>query len=174
MFKKLLLLTIASLSLSNNIHAATWTFPQKTDQSVIINTIYSVGASEKLTVLVVVNEKNIKDYEKDGLAWMMDNIKNRLGDFWYCEHLWDDPKCSCKSIGKTNHLNYAQISSFEALSDLCGKNGAPVLFILKNGLILNKISRDVLLSTKMYANEKEQMIINIINETYRKALTRSE
>jgi len=174
MFKKLLLVTLTAGALSNSSNAATWSFPQKTDQSVIINTIYSVGASEKLTVLVVVNENYIKGKEKDGLTWMIDNVKNRLGDFWYCEHLWDDANCTCKSVGKTVHINYAQISSFEPLSDLCGKAGAPVLFILKNGLILNKITRDVLLSTKMYAHEKEQMIIDIINETYRKSLTRAE
>jgi hypothetical protein len=155
-------------------HASVWSFPRKTDHRAIINTIYSVGKIEKLTIVVLVNEMSVTPKERDSLVWMIDNIKHRLSDFVYCEHIWQNQKCTCKTISKSHRINYVYVNCFESLYDVCGKLGAPVILIIKNGLILNTVSRDVLLSKKTLTHEKEQKIIDTINNVYKKSLEESD
>lgn len=171
MLKKISLVSL--LAFAPSIHATLtgFSFPRGTDQGKVINTIYSVGASDKLTLLLVINDDYIKPKEKEALGWMLENVQHRLADFVFCEHELAHPELQCKCMAhKKNHLKYAYIDSFEYLADLCGKAGAPVLFIFKNGQVLHKITRDILLSNKILAHEKEQKIIETVVSVYKKAL----
>ena len=171
MLKKITLLALLSLAQNSSYANVGFAFPKGTDQGKIINTIYAVGASEKLTLLLVINDDYIKPKEKEAILWMLENVQYRLSDFWYCQHELEHPEQNCKCMGhKKDPINYASLSSFEYLTDLCGKAGAPVLFIFKNGQVLHKITRDVLLSNKLLPHEKEQKIIDTITSAYKKAL----
>lgn len=171
MLKKIAVFLLVSIA-HIPAHAIT-SFPlaQGTDQGRIINTIYSVGAAEKLTLLLVINNDYIKPKEKEAVLWMLENVQYRLADFSYCQHELEHPEHSCRCMGhKKDPIHYAYLTSFEYLTDLCGKAGAPVLFIFKNGQVLHKITRDVLLSSKLLPHEKEQKIIDTITTAYKKAL----
>lgn len=166
-----MLLVLVTFASSIQATLTGFSFPQGTDQGKIINTIYSVGASDKFTLLLVVNDGYIKSKEKEAIGWMLENVQYRLSNFVYCEHELQHPELYCKCMmHKSTAIKYAYIDSFEYLADLCGKAGAPVLFIFKNGQVLHKITRDILLSNKLLAHEKEQKIIETVIGVYKKAL----
>lgn len=175
MIKKITLLALLSLMQTTANAITGFPLAQGADQGRIINTIYSVGAAEKLTLLLVINNDYIKPKEKEAILWMLENVQYRLSDFLYCQHELEHPEHSCKCIGhKKDPIHYAYLTSFEYLTDLCGKAGAPVLFIFKNGQVLHKITRDVLLSNKLLPHEKEQKIIDTITIAYKKALVTTD
>lgn len=177
MFKKLLLLSLIIGTINIAAFDENMSFPKGTTQGIIINAIYQIGASEKLTLLLVVNDKKIKAQDKEALQWTLDNIKAKFSFFWYCKHELENPKVECISRHVKDlkgQIKYVQLSCFEPLYDLCGKNNIATLFIFKNGLIVHKISCDLLLSNKILPHKKEQDILNQINETYRKALTMAD
>jgi hypothetical protein len=171
MIKKIALLGLFVLAQCSAHPDENFAFPKGTDQSKIINTIYAIAGNEKLTLLLVINDDYIKPKEREALEWMLENIQYRLSDFWYCQHELNHSELSCKCVNhKKDAIRYACLSSFEYLTDLCGKAGAPVLFVFKSGQILHKITRDVLLSNKLLSHEKEQKIIDSITTAYKKAL----
>lgn len=175
MIKKMTLLALLSLVQITANAITSFPLARGTDQGRIINTIYSVGAAEKLTLLLVINDDYIKPKEKEAILWMLENVQYRLSDFWYCQHELEHPEQNCKCMShKKDPINYAYLTSFEYLTDLCGKAGAPVLFIFKNGQVLHKIPRDVLLSNKLLPHEKEQKIIDTITSAYKKALVSTD
>lgn len=177
MLKKLLLLALLTVTLSIQPFHESIKFPKNASQSNIINAIYQIGSSEKLTLVLVVNEKKIRNQDKELLDWIMDNLKSKLPAFWYCKHELENPKIECNSRHSKEEniaIKYILLSCYEPLHDLCDKKNIATLFIFKNGQILHKISSDILLSAKVLANKKEQEIVKIINETFRKAIVAAD